>query len=290
MRKPSWIRSVIPVNEKYKQIKRELKAKGLFTVCEEANCPNLGECWQKRTATIMILGDVCTRGCRFCSVKTGNPKGFVDVKEIKNAVELVEMMQLKYIVITSVDRDDLNDFGAGHFAAVVREIKKQHLEVKVEVLIPDFNGDESSMHQLAQSGPFVIAHNIETVAELTDQVRDRRASYQGSLKVLRFYKENYPHISTKSSIMVGLGEDDQMIERTLYDLRENHVDIVTVGQYLRPSLQQLEVKKYYTPDEFEKWKEYAYQLGFKFVASGPMVRSSYRASDYLQFIEEQNAR
>lgn len=284
MRKPSWIRSKIPTGDDYKEVRSNLKKKKLYTVCQEANCPNLGECWEKRTATIMILGDTCTRACKFCNIKTGNPRGLIDHNEIANTQEMIKLMGLKYVVLTSVDRDDLPDFGATHFANVVKGIYQSYPQVKVEVLIPDFAGNVESMHTLAQSSPFVIAHNIETVRELSKKVRDPRATYQRSLDVLKFYKSNYPNIATKSSIMLGLGETIPQIKESLHDLRESMVDIVTLGQYLQPSKKHLDIQYFYSPTEFEDLKELAYQMGFKFVASGPMVRSSYRAADYMLYL------
>jgi len=286
-RKPSWLKSKIPKGDSYLKVKNELRSRGLFTVCEEAKCPNLSECWDAKTATIMILGDTCTRACKFCHVKTGNPKGFLNSSEIENSSTMVELMSLKYVVITSVDRDDLPDHGSSHFAAVVERIRKDHPETKIEVLIPDFDANEKFMHILAASDPFVIAQNIETVERLTSQVRDPRAGYQKTINCLDFYKKNYPKISTKTSLMVGLGEDFKDIQETLEDLRKVDVDIVTFGQYLQPSRRHLDVKKFYTIEEFEELKRMSYRLGFKFVASGPMVRSSYKAADYLKYIEQQ---
>lgn len=289
-RKPDWLKVRLPSGpdfENYKEIDANLKKKKLFTVCQEASCPNIGECWSKKTATMMILGDTCTRACKFCDVKTGNPKGFINTHEIEQAAEMVKVMSLKYIVITSVDRDDLPDYGASHFANVVKRIHEDHPKVIVEVLIPDFLGIEEHMHTLAKSNPFVIAQNIETVKRLTHPVRDRRASYETTMQCLDFYKLNYPHITTKTSIMVGLGETKEEIIETLKDLRKVNCDIVTFGQYLRPSNRHLKIERYYTPSEFEDLKNIAYALGFKFVASGPLVRSSYKAADYLEHLEKQ---
>lgn len=285
--KPNWVKAKIPKGEGFREIKSNLRAKGLFTVCEEAKCPNLGECWAAKTATMMILGDTCTRACKFCNVKTGNPKGFLNKDEIFQAAQMVKIMNLKYLVVTSVDRDDLDDYGAGHFAAVVNEIHYQHPDVKVEVLIPDFNGDEMHMHTLAKSKPFVIAQNLETVERLTHPVRDRRAGYQKTLNALKFYSDNYSDIATKSSLMVGLGENLDELKLAMTDLRAHGVKIITLGQYLQPSLNHLRVERFYSPEEFDELKAIAYQLGFDFVASGPMVRSSYKAADYLKFIEDQ---
>lgn len=285
--KPDWFKVRLPSGESYTETKAALREKKLWTVCEEASCPNIGECWSAKTATMMILGGTCTRACKFCHVDTGNPKGIVDVREIENAVSMVSVMGLKYLVITSVDRDDLPDFGAGHFANIVRAIKKAHPDTFVEVLIPDFNADEKAMKTLAESSPFVIAQNIETVKRLTHTVRDRRAGYEQTLNCLDYYKKNYPHISTKTSIMVGLGETLTEIGECLQDLRERGVDIVTFGQYLRPTPRHLPVERYYRPEEFAALKTMAYEMGFTFVASGPLVRSSYKARDYLDHLRAQ---
>ncbi len=287
--KPKWLKAKIPKGDSYLEIRKNLRAKGLFTVCEEAKCPNLSECWGEKTATIMILGDTCTRACKFCNVKTGNPKGFINHNEVPDSAHLVGIMDLNYVVITSVDRDDLDDHGSSHFAAVVNKIHEVHPNVKVEVLIPDFNANEEFMHILARSNPFVIAQNIETVKRLTHPVRDPRAGYEKTLKCLDFYKKNYPSISTKTSLMVGLGESMKEIHETLEDLRRVDVDIVTFGQYLQPSKRHLSVEKFYQPDEFEELKRLSYRMGFKFVASGAMVRSSYKAADYLKFVEEHDS-
>lgn len=288
--KPRWLKKKLPKGTAYNSLEKAMKERGLATVCQEASCPNIGECWSAKTATMMILGDTCTRACKFCHVKTGNPKGIINFQEINNAVEMVEMMSLKYIVITSVDRDDLMDYGAGHFAAVVRAVNENHPDTKVEVLIPDFNGVETHMHTLAKSNPFVIAQNVETVKRLTHPVRDRRASYETTLKALEFYKINYPEVATKTSLMVGLGETQEELIETMKDLRKIKVNIITFGQYLQPSLRHLPVDRYYRPEEFEELKEIAYEIGFDFVASGPMVRSSYKAGDYLEWLEQKNGR
>lgn len=284
-RKPEWLKVPLPTGEDFKDIRDNLRKNGLSTVCEEAKCPNISECWSARTATIMILGDTCTRACKFCHVKTGNPKGVINVDEIENSAKMVGIMALKYVVITSVDRDDVADHGSGHFAAVVKRIHELHPETKVEVLIPDFSVIEAHMHTLAQSAPFVIAQNIETVRRLTHPVRDPRAGYDKTLKCLEFYKKHYPAIQTKTSLQVGHGETWEEIQETLVDLRAVGCDIVTFGQYLQPSKRHLDVKKFYTPDEFEEMKRMAQKLGFKFVASGPLVRSSYKAADFLNYAD-----
>ncbi len=284
-RKPEWLKVKLPTGEDFKDIRDNLREKGLSTVCEEAKCPNISECWSARTATVMILGDTCTRACKFCHVKTGNPKGFINHEEIENTSKMVGLMSLRYVVITSVDRDDVADHGAGHFAAVIERVHKDHPETKVEVLIPDFGVVPERMHTLAKANPYVIAQNIETVRRLTHPVRDPRAGYDKTIDCLKFYKSNYPEIQTKTSIMVGLGETWAEIQETLQDLRAAQVDIVTFGQYLQPSKRHLNVEKFYTPEEFEELKRMALKLGFKFVASGPLVRSSYKAADFLDYAE-----
>ncbi len=289
IKKPDWLKVRLPHGEElksYNEIKLNLKSKNLHTVCEEASCPNISECWSKKTATIMILGDTCTRACKFCDISTGNPKGFINLDEVSNASLMVKTMSLRYIVITSVDRDDLPDFGATHFRNVIERIHTDHPSVYVEVLIPDFNGDPRAMHTLAQSRPFVIAHNLETVRSKTSIVRDRRAGYDQSLDCLKFYKDFYPEITTKSSLMVGVGESKEELVSAMKDLRSVGCNILTIGQYLRPTQRHLEIKKYYSPTEFFELKEIANDLGFDFVASGPLVRSSYKAIDYLLHLEK----
>ncbi len=285
IQKPRWLKVPLPKGGNFSKLQTELKQRGLATVCQEAKCPNIGECWSAKTATVMILGDTCTRACKFCNVKTGNPQGYIDQNEIKHTVEMIAMMSLRYVVITSVDRDDLPDGGAEHFANIIKAVHEHHPETKTEVLIPDFDCLEESMHLIAKANPFVIAQNIETVERLTYPVRDRRAGYQKTLNALNFYKEHYPEIATKSSIMVGLGESFEEIKQTCIDLRAVGVNIVTFGQYLKPSLRHLKVDRYYRPEEFDKLKDMAFQLGFDFVASGPMVRSSYKAADYFDWLE-----
>jgi lipoic acid synthetase len=284
-RKPEWLKVKLPQGDDFKDIRDNLREKGLSTVCEEAKCPNISECWSARTATVMILGDTCTRACKFCNVKTGNPKGFINHDEIENTSKMVGLMSLRYVVITSVDRDDVKDHGSSHFAAVVDRVHKDHPETKVEVLIPDFAGDAERMHTLAKSNPFVIAQNLETVKRLTHPVRDPRAGYEKTLDCLKFYKTHYPHIQTKTSLMVGLGETWAEIQEALEDIRAAGVDIVTFGQYLQPTKRHLNVERFYSPEEFEELKRMALKMGFKFVASGPLVRSSYKASDFLDYVE-----
>ena len=283
MQKPSWLRARIPSGDKYLQIKNLLRRLNLVTVCEEARCPNMGECWQGGTATIMLMGDVCTRGCRFCNVKTGNPKGRLDENEPEKTSLVVAELGLKYLVLTSVNRDDLEDEGASHFAKTIEHVKKQSPDLLVEVLTPDFKGKTELLDKIVQAQPHVFAHNVETVESLTKKVRDPRATYKQSMQVLEYVKKARPEIYTKSSLMLGLGETKEEVLKTLEDLRSASCDIVTFGQYLRPARRHLPVAKFVTPEEFQNWKYQAEAMGFLYCASGPMVRSSYRAGEF--FIE-----
>ena len=275
--KPEWLKAPLPSGEKYFQIRRLMKSLNLATVCQSAACPNMGECWGGGTATIMLMGDVCTRGCRFCNVKTGNPKGWLDKDEPAKVAKAISQMSLSYVVLTSVDRDDLPDEGAGHFAKTISYLKESTPSLLVEVLTPDFKGREDLVNLVLLAQPDVFAHNIETVESLTPKVRDPRAGYQQSLKVLEMAKKK--GFYTKSSIMLGLGEQEDEVKQTLSDLRSVGCDIVTFGQYLRPQKRHLPVKEYVTPQKFNEWKEYALKAGFLYVASGPLVRSSYRAGE-----------
>ncbi len=280
--KPYWLKvSLLPVGDDYKRVSSSVKSRGLATVCEEAYCPNRAECWSSGTATIMLMGDTCTRNCKFCSVKVGSPKGWLDPLEPLKTAKLIEELRLSYVVLTSVARDDLPDGGADHIARTVETIREYHPNVLIEVLIPDFKGSESSLRRVLEARPDVLAHNIETVRRLTPQVRDRRASYDQSLRVLKKAKEIMPEVYTKSSLMVGLGETDEEIIETMKDLRNHDVDILTIGQYLQPSRKQLIVVEYVHPDKFLKWKTIGKKMGFLFVASGPFVRSSYKAGEYF---------
>ena len=279
MQKPSWLRARIPSGDKYRQIKKLLGGLSLSTVCEEARCPNIGECWEGGTATIMLMGDTCTRGCRFCNVKTGNPKGKLDELEPEKTSLVVRKLQLKYLVLTSVNRDDLEDEGASHFAKTIEHVKLASPGLLVEVLTPDFRGKTWLIDKVIKAEPHVFAHNIETVKRLTPRVRDRRASYQQSLDVLKYIKQTQPEIYTKSSIMLGLGETKEEIVETLQDLREVGCDVVTFGQYLRPAKRHLPVEEFVTPEQFQKWKYQAEAMGFLYCASGPLVRSSYKAGE-----------
>ncbi len=277
--KPSWIKIKIPMGEKYVKVKDILRKYALHTVCEEAKCPNLGECWSKGTATFMILGDVCTRRCKFCAVKTGNPKGIVDKDEPDRVAKAVKELNLRYVVITSVDRDDLPDGGAEVFANTVIAVRRENPDARVECLIPDFKGDVNALKRLTDTLPEVIGHNLETVERLTPFIRDRRAGYRTSLEVLGNVKRLNDKIVTKSGIMLGLGEEREEILKTMEDLREADVDILTLGQYLQPTAKHLSVKRYVSPEEFDEYKRIGMKMGFKAIVAGPFVRSSYRAEE-----------
>lgn len=279
--KPEWIKVKAPSGENYDRIKKMMGELKLATVCQEARCPNIGECWSGGTATIMIMGDTCTRGCRFCNVKTGNPKGALDSLEPEKVAKSIAEMGLEYVVITTVDRDDLPDQGAEHFSRTVQMIKEKDPKVIVEILAGDFRGDKKLIHQLTEAKPDVYAHNIETVERLSPSVRDPRAGYHQSLDVLRCVKEKDPSRFTKSSIMLGLGETDEEILQALKDLRAVECDVVTFGQYLQPTRRHLKVIEYITPEKFSWWQKVAEEMGFLYVASGPLVRSSYRAGEFF---------
>lgn len=283
-RLPSWFKIRPPSGEKVKQIRKMVSGLDLATVCQEARCPNLYECWAGGTATFMVMGDTCTRGCRFCHVKTGNPQGLLDPQEPDKVAWSVKKLELDYTVITSVDRDDLPDEGAGHFAQVIKRIREVNPETFVEVLIPDFSGKRDSLDQVIQAGPHVIAHNVETVERLTPRVRDRRAGYRQSLKVLETIKQRDPSKYTKTSIMLGLGETDEELHQAMDDLRAVGVDVLTLGQYLKPANEPrfLDVEEYVHPDTFDEWARIGREeKGFLYVAAGPMVRSSYRAGEFF---------
>lgn len=280
--KPPWLKVRLQNSSEYQSVKEIVKTHKLSTVCEESKCPNINECWSAGTATIMIMGSVCTRACRFCSVDTGNPKGWLDPEEPAAAARAVELMNLKYIVITSVDRDDLADGGAQHYADCVNAIKKTSPQTAVEVLTPDFQGSTDAIDLLLNSGISVFAQNVETVKRLTHPVRDPRASYEQTISLLAHAKKTKPEILTKTSLMLGLGETDEEITECLNDLRTAKVDIVTFGQYLRPTPNHLPVQRYVTPEKFEAYRQLGLQKGFLEVVSGPFVRSSYRAEQVLE--------
>jgi lipoic acid synthetase len=281
-RKPPWLKARAPSGGGFRAVQALVREHRLATVCEEAKCPNIGECWNAGTATLMLMGAVCTRACRFCSVDTGNPHGWLDAEEPENAARTVELMKLRYVVLTSVDRDDLADGGAAHYAACVRAIRARNPATAVEALTPDFRGVLADVATVVDSGIAVFAQNIETVRRLTHPVRDPRAGYEQTLGVLAHAKRHQPQVLTKSSLMLGLGESDAEITATLEDLRVAGVDIVTLGQYLRPTLQHLPVERYVTPAEFDRYRSAALERGFLECVSGPLVRSSYRAERALE--------
>jgi lipoic acid synthetase len=280
--KPKWLRAHLPVGNKFSAVRQTVRDHRLSTVCEESMCPNIGECWNYGTATIMVLGSVCTRACHFCAVDTGNPKGWLDQEEPKNTARAVRLMNLSYIVLTSVDRDDLPDGGAAHYAACVKAIKKLNPNTAVEVLTPDFQGVMQNVELVIDSGIAVFAQNIETIRRLTQSVRDPRAGYKQTLGVLAHAKKYRNDILIKTSLMLGLGEREHEIMETMDDLREIGVDILTLGQYLRPTLNHLVVERYVAPDEFKDYRQKGLDKGFVEVVAGPLVRSSYRAERVLQ--------
>lgn len=281
-RKPDWLRVRIPTGGRFREVKGIVREHRLATVCEESHCPNIGECWNHGTATIMLMGSVCTRACRFCAVDTGNPQGWLDADEPRQVAESVRLMGLKYIVLTSVDRDDLADGGAAHYAACVAAIKASTPEVAVEALTPDFRGRMADVEAVVDSGLEVFAQNVETVERLTAEVRDPRAGYGQTLEVLAHAKAHRPTVLTKTSLILGLGETDEEIVRTMDDLRAHDVDVLTLGQYLRPTVNHLPVARWVTPEDFERYRELGLERGFVEVASGPLVRSSYRADRVLE--------
>ncbi len=280
--KPRWLRARMPSGAGFSGVRDIVHEHRLSTVCEESMCPNIGECWNAGTATIMVMGAVCTRACRFCAVDTGNPRGWLDPEEPLNTARAVQLMGLQYVVITSVDRDDLADGGAAHYAACVRNIKMLNPDTAVEALTPDFGGVEKHVEIVIDSGLDVFAQNVETVRRLTYPTRDPRAGYEQTIDVLRHAKQHRPDVLTKTSLMLGLGERDNEIMQTMDDLREAGVDILTLGQYLRPTPNHLAVERYVTPGEFETYRAEGLDKGFVEVVAGPMVRSSYRAEQVLK--------
>ena len=281
-RKPEWLRMELPSGDRFSEIRSSLRDRDLHTVCEEASCPKMGECWSGRngpgTATFMLMGDRCSRGCNFCDVATGGMEP-LDPDEPGNVAEAVAEIGLDYVVLTSVDRDDLPDQGAGHFAETIREILDRHPGVLIEALVPDFQGEPELVRKIVDARPDVFAHNVETVERLQWPVRDRRAGYEQSLGVLA-QVERESDLYTKTSLMLGVGEYDHEVYQALSDIRETGVDVVTLGQYLQPSRSHLDVADYVHPATFETWREVAEdELGFLYCASGPMVRSSYRAGE-----------
>ena len=279
-RLPPWLKATLPGGARYTTIKANLRQRKLATVCEEAACPNIGECWNEGTATLMLMGESCTRTCRFCNIKNDPRPAPLDPAEPDRAAEQVALMGLDYVVMTSVNRDDLPDGGADHFGRVITAVRERNPQTLIEVLTPDFAGVERDVHTVVDAAPHVFAHNIETVEALSRGVRDRRATYAQSLAVLTMAKRRAPTRLTKTSLMLGLGETDAQIEQTLLDLRAHDVDVLTLGQYLRPSPWHHEVKAFIAPEAFTNWQIHAESLGFRYVASGPMVRSSYRAGEF----------
>lgn len=287
-RLPSWLKTPIPNSKNYQRLKKDLRGLNLHTVCEEARCPNISDCWggsdkSSATATIMLMGDTCTRGCRFCSVKTSRKPAALDPHEPENTAEAISRWGLGYVVLTSVDRDDLADGGARHFAETVMKIKNKAPSILVECLTGDYRGDTEMVSLVARSGLDVYAHNVETVEALTPHVRDRRATFQQSISVLEAAKAAKPELITKTSLMLGLGETDEQLWDALRQLRAVNVDVVTFGQYMRPTKRHMAVQEYVTPDRFELWRQRALDMGFLYCASGPLVRSSYKAGE--AFIE-----
>ncbi|MDG6899250.1 MAG: lipoyl synthase [Nitrososphaerota archaeon] len=279
--KPSWLTVKPPEGESYTDLKSLFASLSLHTVCEEAHCPNVQECWGGGTATLMLMGDVCSRACRFCMVTPGKPRGALDELEPENVAFALSQMGLTYVVLTSVDRDDLPDGGASHIARTIRLVKERNPGTLVEVLIPDFQGDLEGLKEVVKAQPDVVAHNIETTLSLSAMVRDPRADYWQSLSVLRNVKKLDAHVSTKSSIMVGLGESEEEVFQAMTHLRRADVDFLTVGQYLRPSHRHLKVAEYVDPVQFGRYRALGEGLGFLYVASGPLVRSSYRAGEFF---------
>jgi len=278
LRKPPWIRVRLPSGNAVGELKSRLRARELVTVCEEASCPNIHECFSKGTATFMILGEVCTRRCSFCDVAHGRPSP-PDTREPEQLARTVRDMELKYVVITSVDRDDLRDGGAGHFAECIEQVRELNRGIRIEILVPDFRGKgkiERALDILGEMPPDVFNHNVETVEPLYPNVRPG-ADYQWSMGLLQRFKQRHPGIPTKSGIMLGLGETREQVEQALRDLRNHDVDMITLGQYLQPTQHHHPVLRYWTPEEFESLAEFGYELGFTHMASGPMVRSSYHA-------------
>ena len=285
-RKPKWLRIKSQNSSKFRELKEIVSHKKLHTVCEEAMCPNIQECWSHGTATFMLLGSVCTRACKFCAVDTGNPKGLIDAKEPQKVASSIAQMNLKYAVLTSVNRDDLEDGGAMHFAQTVVSAKKEAPGVIIEALVPDFLGKRESIETLLDSNVEVFAQNLETVKRLTHQVRDHRAGYEQTLEVLAYAKKYSPKTISKTSLMLGLGESEDELLESFNDIRSAGVDVLTLGQYMRPTINHLPVEKWYSPEEFLYMKNLALDIGFKEVASGPLVRSSYRADKIVHLIKD----
>ena len=282
LEKPDWLRVRIQSSPKYAEVRGIVHEHDLATVCEEAKCPNISECWSAGTATIMLMGDVCTRACQFCAVNTGNPKGWLDLEEPAKTARAVQLMGLGYVVLTSVNRDDLEDGGASHYAEVVKAVKALNPDTAVEALTPDFLGDRLAVEVLLDSGLEVFAQNVETVQRLTHPVRDARAGYRQTLEVLAHGKQYRPDVLTKTSLMLGLGESEDEIIECMDDCRAHGIDVITLGQYLQPTRHHYPIARYVTPDEFEHYRQLGLERGFREVVSGTLVRSSYRAERVLQ--------
>ncbi len=292
-RKPEWLRVKVPSGQNFTTIKNYSSKSHLATVCEEAKCANMGDCWKTGTATFMLMGNICTRACRFCSVKTAKTPPALDVNEPEKLAETLENLDLKYAVLTTVDRDDLPDQGAAHLINCIEKIKKTCPELLIELLIPDFQGNSELIKKVAFSGAHVIGHNLECTRKLTRKVRDVRASYDQSLFVLEKLKEFNPDLYTKSSLMVGFGETDDEIIEAMKDIRGVNADFLTIGQYLQPDKTKLPVTDYIHPDKFNWFEEKGLEIGFEYVASGPLVRSSYRAGEHFihrKLIKENNSK
>ena len=289
--KPPWLKVRMPGSPRYRQIKERARTLRLATVCEEARCPNIGECWEDGTATFMVMGETCTRGCHFCAVSTAARPAPLDPMEPYNVAQAIQEMDLDYVVITSVDRDDVEDGGAAHFASCIEQVRAHSSKTMVEVLTGDFQGNVGHLLKVVMAGPDVFAHNVETVERLSPKVRDPRASYRQSLEVLANVKAIDPDRFTKSSLMVGIGETEAEIIQSMRDLREVDVDFLTIGQYLKPGKHErfLDIEEWVTPEQFQAYERIGLEMGFKYVASGPLVRSSYKAGEFFirRYLERQ---
>ncbi len=279
-KKPPWLKVHFPGGDRYSWIKSRSSELNLSTVCEEANCPNIGECWNGGTATFMLMGDTCTRGCRFCAVNSAKYPYALDIREPSKLADTIKKMNLNYVVLTSVNRDDLPDQGASHIARCIKATQRSSPSLLIEILMPDLQGEKVLLQKIIDASPSVIAHNLETVRRLTPKVRDYRANYDQSLEVLRYIKTNFPKGYTKSSLMLGLGESRREILQSMEDMRYVGVDFLTIGQYLQPTKKHLKVVKYIHPDEFNELSHIGDEMGFDYVASGPLVRSSYKAAEF----------
>ena len=279
-KKPPWLKVPFPGGDRYSWIKSRSTRLNLSTVCEEANCPNIGECWNGGTATFMLMGDTCTRGCRFCAVKSAKYPPALDADEPSKLAGTIKKMNLNYVVLTTVNRDDLPDQGASHIARCIKATQRTSPRLLIEMLMPDFRGEKELVQQIIDASPAVLAHNLETVRRLTPEVRDYRADYDQSLEVLRYLKTNCPEGYTKSSLMLGLGESRREILQAMQDMRNAGVDFLTIGQYIQPTRKHLKVLKFLHPDEFNELGQIGDQMGFDYVAAGPLVRSSYKAAEF----------